>query len=98
VHTLRAVMAKLAVAVAQFVPANGNTTANLARIRELAGEAAASGASIVVFGECQTTGYAAPAEMAALCVRQQTNLLDSSPCFSAVSCLVGIFVSLCGSD
>lgn len=55
------------IAVAQFAPVNGDVPANLGRIRALATEAATADAVAVVFSECQTTGYAAPEAMAALC-------------------------------
>jgi predicted amidohydrolase len=51
------------VSVAQFKPAD-NVAANLARIRELACNAKATGAELVVFPELAVTGLSTPAEFA----------------------------------
>lgn len=45
------------VAVAQFAPEKANVDANLARIAEVALQAASEGAEMVVFSEAATTGY-----------------------------------------
>ncbi|MGH2871005.1 MAG: nitrilase-related carbon-nitrogen hydrolase [Solirubrobacteraceae bacterium] len=46
------------IALAQMEPTLGDVEANLARMRELTGEAAAAGADLVVFPELATHGYA----------------------------------------
>ncbi|WP_375445280.1 nitrilase family protein [uncultured Fibrella sp.] len=50
-------MQNLKIATAQFENASGNKAANLAIIRQLAGEAARQGAQVVAFHECSVTGY-----------------------------------------
>ncbi|MEZ0538962.1 nitrilase family protein [Fibrella arboris] len=50
-------MQNLKIATAQFENASGDKAANLAIIRQLAGEAARQGAEVVAFHECSITGY-----------------------------------------
>ncbi|RYF54712.1 MAG: nitrilase, partial [Cytophagaceae bacterium] len=50
-------MQNLKIATAQFENASGDKAANLATIRQLAGEAARQGAQVVAFHECSITGY-----------------------------------------
>ncbi len=50
-------MRDVRVAAAQFEHRDGDKAWNLARIRELAGRAAAQGAEMVCFHECSVTGY-----------------------------------------
>ncbi|SDL19375.1 nitrilase family protein [Siphonobacter aquaeclarae] len=50
-------MEPLRIATAQFENASGDKSYNLARIRELTGQAAEQGAQVIAFHECSVTGY-----------------------------------------